>query len=102
MSSWLAFHMMGLYPNAGHSYYLITTPYIKQTTLNQENGKKFIITAKNLSDKNIYIQSATLNGKPFDQSWIEHQDIVAGGELILNMDAKLSEWGNEKLPPVKD
>jgi predicted alpha-1,2-mannosidase len=101
MSSWLAFHMIGLYPNAGQSYYLITSPYFKQTVIHQENGKDFKITAINLSDKNVYIKSCRLNGKPFDQAWIEHQDIVKGGELVLEMSDKPALWGTQKLPPSK-
>jgi len=103
MSSWLAFHMIGLYPNAGQSYYLITSPYFQETVINLENGKKFKITAKNLSDKNQFIQSATLNGKPFNQSWIEHSDITKGGELILIMNDNPSKtWGTKLLPPTEN
>lgn len=102
MSSWLAFHMMGLYPNAGQSYYLINTPFFKQTVIHQESGKDFTIIAKNLSDKNIYIKSAILNGKDFKRAWIEHHDIVVGGNLILEMDAQPSAlWGTTLLPPSK-
>jgi predicted alpha-1,2-mannosidase len=102
MSSWLAFHMMGLYPNAGQSYYLINTPYFRQTIIHQENGNDFTIVAKNLSEKNKYIVSATLNGKPFSKSWIEHQDIVDGGSLILEMGESTSvTWGTAILPPSK-
>jgi predicted alpha-1,2-mannosidase len=100
MSSWLAFHMMGLYPNAGQSYYLITSPLLKQTVLKLENGKIFTITAKNQSTKNTYIKSATLNGKPFDQAWIEHRDIVSGGELVLEMGTAPSAWGTHNTPPT--
>ena len=101
MSSWLAFHMMGLYPNAGQSYYLINAPLIKQAVLHQTNGKDFKITAKNLSDANQFIQAAFLNGKPFNQSWIEHQDIVNGGELVLQMGPKQTTWGSTIIPPSK-
>jgi putative alpha-1,2-mannosidase len=102
MSSWLAFHLMGLYPNAGQSYYLINTPYFKQTVIHQENGKDFTVVAKNLSEKNKYIVSATLNGKPFSKSWIEHQDIVDGGSLILEMgESPSTTWGTAILPPSK-
>lgn len=101
MSSWLAFHMMGLYPNAGQPYYLLNTPLIKETTLQLEEGKSFKITTKNLSDKNKYIKSTLLNGKPFNQAWILHEDIVKGGELILEMDSKPSAWGTTILPPTK-
>ena len=101
MSSWLAFQMMGLYPNAGQAYYLLNTPLIAATTLQLEEGKNFKIIAKNLSDKKKYIKSASLNGKPYNQAWILHKDIVNGGELILEMDAKPSAWGITILPPTK-
>jgi len=78
MSSWLAFHLIGLYPNAGQSYYLINAPYFEKTVIHQENGEDFIIQAKNLSVKNKYIQSAKLNGEDYPKAWIEHKDIVMG------------------------
>jgi len=102
MSSWLAFHMMGIYPNAGQSYYLIHSPLLKQAIIHQENGKDFTITAKGLDEKNIYVKSASLNGRNFNQAWIEHEDILKGGELVLEMDSKPSAWGSQILPPVKN
>ena len=101
MSSWLAFHMIGLYPNAGQPYYLLNTPLIKETTVQLENGKSFRITTRKKSDKNKYIKAAFLNGKPFNQAWILHDDITNGGELILEMDSKPSAWGTTILPPSK-
>jgi putative alpha-1,2-mannosidase len=100
MSSRLAFYMMGFYPNAGFPYYLITAPYFKRTTIHLENGKDFIIEAKNLSDKNCYIKSAKLNGKPFNQAWIYHNQISEGGSLFLEMTNEESEWGATNLPPI--
>jgi len=100
MSSWMAFHMMGLYPNAGQSYYLITSPYFCKTVIHLENGNDFILIARNLSEKNRYIKSAKLNGKMFNQAWIEHKDVVNGGNLIFEMDSKPSiAWGVNILPP---
>jgi putative alpha-1,2-mannosidase len=93
--------MMGLYPNAGQPYYLINTPLIKKTTLQLEAGKSFKISTKNLSDKKKYIKSALLNGKPYNKAWILHEDIVNGGELILEMASKPSAWGTTILPPTK-
>lgn len=95
MSSWLAFHIMGLYPNAGQSYYLLNSPFIKESIIHLEKGKDFRIVAKDLSEKNVYIKSAKLNGKNFSQSWIEHKDIINGGELILQMDSRPSFWGTD-------
>ncbi len=102
MSSWLAFHMMGLYPNAGQSYYLINAPYFRQTVLHLDNGKDFTITANNFSEKNMHIRSTTLNGKVLDKAWMEHKDIINGGELVLEMDASPSDsWGTKVIPPSK-
>lgn len=99
MSSWLAFHLIGLYPNAGQSYYLINSPFVPKYTMQLEDGKSFTVIAENLSDKNIYIQSARLNGKVYDKSWIDHQDIAKGGELIFEMGAEPTDWGTKILPP---
>jgi putative alpha-1,2-mannosidase len=102
MSSWLAFHMMGFYPNAGQSYYLLNTPFFKKILIHQENGKTFEIKAPNLSGKNKYIVGVLLNGIRYDKAWIEHQDIVNGGELILEMGAEPSStWGTKLVPPSK-
>ena len=95
MSSWLAFHMMGLYPNAGQDYYLINTPLLRTTTLHLANGRDFQIVADGLSDKNRYIQSATLNGVDYPWSALRHKDLMAGGTLVLKMGKQPAEWGKE-------
>lgn len=100
MSSWLAFHMLGLFPNAGQSYYLINTPFFEESTLHLAEGD-FTIVARKLSDKNRYIQSATLNGQSYDLAWIEHQNLVNGGVLELQMGAKPTGWGTRILPPSR-
>ncbi|MBU0474636.1 MAG: GH92 family glycosyl hydrolase [Bacteroidetes bacterium] len=100
MSSWFAFHMMGLYPNAGQPYYLLTAPYFKETKIKLEQGKEFKIVAEKLSDKNVYIKSAKLNNKPFNQAWIDHSDIINGGELVFEMTDKPSDWGSKIQPPT--
>lgn len=98
MSSWLAFHMMGFYPNAGQDYYLINTPLLRSVTLRPQPGVEFVVETKGLSARNKYIQKATLNGKPYPYSAIRHADIVAGGRLTLYMGSKPGEWGKQLLP----
>ena len=93
----LLFHMMGLYPNAGQDYYLINTPLLEETIFRLDNGRTFRISTQGLSDKNRYIQSVTLNGAAYPYSAIRHKDIIAGGELILKMGKKPSEWGQQLL-----
>jgi predicted alpha-1,2-mannosidase len=101
MSSWLAFHMIGLYPNAGHDYYLINSPLLKESIIHLEGNKTFKIIAKNLSKKNLYIKSATLNNKAFEKSWIEHDELMKGGNLVFEMSDQPGDWGSKMLPPSK-
>jgi len=100
MSSWLAFHLIGLYPNAGQSYYLINAPFFTTTTIHMENGKSFTIKAQNLTKKNNHIEKVLLNGVEYDKSWIEHSDIDKGGTLTIIMGSKPStSWGRNHMPP---
>lgn len=96
MSSWLAFHMLGLYPNAGHDYYLINSPLVEWSTLNLPNGNQFIIKTINFNPaKRPYIVGARLDGVDYPWSTISHRDIVNGGTLELTMGAKPTGWGRE-------
>jgi len=61
--------------------------FFKKTIIHQENGKIFVIKAHNVSDKNKYIVAALLNGVRYEKAWIGRNDIVKGGELILEMGA---------------
>ncbi|MDE5607357.1 MAG: GH92 family glycosyl hydrolase [Muribaculaceae bacterium] len=96
MSSFLAFHMLGLYPNAGHDYYLIHSPLIEGATINPLAGKPFTIATRNFSPRNKYIVSARLNGKDYPYSTISHADILAGGTLELTMGSRPAGWGEMK------
>lgn len=103
MSSWLVFSMVGFYPVCpGMPYYVIGSPSFEESVITLENGKKFTIEAKGASEKNIYIQSATLNGQPYDKSYILHKDIMNGGILSFVMgDTPNKEWASAtgSLPP---
>jgi len=103
MSSWLVFSMVGFYPVCpGMPYYVIGSPSFEESVIALENGKKFTIEAKGASEKNIYIQSATLNGQPYDKSYILHKDIMNGGILSFVMgDTPNKEWASAtgSLPP---
>lgn len=88
MSSWLIFNMAGIYPNAGHDYYLIHTPLLQSTTFRLQDGKTFTISADGLSPDNRYISKMYLNGKPYESYMLRHSDLAAGGELRLMMAPK--------------
>lgn len=93
MSSWLIFNMAGLYPNAGHDYYLIHSPILRSTTFRLPEGRNFTITAEGLSDENRYITGAYLNGEPYESSTLKHSDLAKGGELRLVMGQRVGDWG---------
>jgi predicted alpha-1,2-mannosidase len=99
MGSFYALYAMGFFPNAGQDVYLITSPGFDKVTIHLENGKTFEIIAKNAGENNIYIQSATLNGKPFNQCWFSHNDIISGGKFEFILGNKPSQWGTTILPP---
>lgn len=102
MSSWYVFSALGFYPvTPGKAEYIIGTPIFPEATLNFENGRKFTVKAANVSEKNIYIQNATLNGKEYTKSYLNHEDLVKGGMLELTMGEKPNEsWGvsTENIP----
>ncbi len=95
ISGWYIMSAMGFYPVLpGDPMYVIGTPIFDKVTINLENGKKFVIQANNVSERNIYIQSAKLNGKAYTKSWFSHQAIVDGGKLVFQMADKPNfDWG---------
>jgi putative alpha-1,2-mannosidase len=69
----------------GTDQYVIGSPIFSKVTITMEDGKKFIIQANNNSKENVYIQSASLNGKPLDKNYITYKDIVNGGTVAYEM-----------------
>lgn len=98
MSAWFAFTAMGFYPVApGSNEYVIGRPFLDRAQMNLPNGKRFTIRADGLSEANRYIGRATLNGKPLTRSFLRHEDITAGGELVFTMQATPNkDWGKER------
>jgi putative alpha-1,2-mannosidase len=99
MSSWYVWGALGLYPNAGQPYYYICSPLFQSSTINLGGGRTFVIEAADTSESNLYVQSATLNGRALDRAWLKHDEIVRGGRLVLRMGATPSAWGRETRPP---
>ena len=97
MSAWYVLSSIGLYQEepAGGKY-IIGSPLFNEARLNVGDGKTFTVKATNNSDQNVYVQSARLNGKRYDKSYIDYRDIIAGGTLELVMGPKPSKWGTNK------
>lgn len=86
MSSWYVMSALGFYSVCpGTDQYVLGSPLFPKVTLSLENGRQFIVEARNNSPENVYIQSATLNGKPYPHNWLRHADIANGGVLVLEM-----------------
>ncbi|KAK4199984.1 family 92 putative glycoside hydrolase [Triangularia verruculosa] len=104
MGSFVAFAMMGLFPNPGQNVYLITPPFFEEVNITSPATGK-VARVRNVGFdagyKNVYIQSATLDGKAYTKNWIDHSFFAEGKELVLVLGERESTWGTrvEDLPP---
>jgi putative alpha-1,2-mannosidase len=98
MGAFLFFSLLGLFPVAGQNVYLITPPFVEEVSITSPlTGKT--ATVRNVgfdpSYKNIYIQSATVNGRPYTKSWIGHEFFMSGWTLELVLGEAESDWGRD-------
>ena len=99
MSAWLLFSALGFYPvNPASGEYMIGSPLYSRMSIKLQNGKTFRVTAENVSPANLYIQSATLDGKPLNHPVITWEQIQSGATLQFRMGPKPSRWGSEPRP----
>jgi len=93
MSAWYIFSALGFYPYV-HAVpeYVIGSPLFDGATLHLPGGD-FVIKVKNNSAENKYVQSVTLNGKPWDKTFLPHSAIVKGGTMEFEMGPRPSQWG---------
>jgi predicted alpha-1,2-mannosidase len=101
MSAWYIFTMLGFYPVCPASdYYVIGRPSLPKAVMRLSNGRKFTVTAGNLSEKNIYIQSATLSGRDWNSPFLPAKAVLKGGTLSFQMGPEPSRtWGvNAEIP----
>lgn len=84
---------MGIFPmTPGDTTFQIGSPFFEKVTLDVGGGKTFVIKANNVSPDNYYIQSAKLNGKNFNRTWIDYSEIIRGGVLEFQMGSSPSTW----------
>lgn len=104
MGAFASFIMMGIFPNAGQNVYFITPPFFEEVSIrNSETGNTATIRNLNFDTeyRNIFIQKAYLNGKPYTQNWIDHGFFLDGGVLELVLGTTESTWGTAEMdrPP---
>jgi predicted alpha-1,2-mannosidase len=110
MGAWYVMSAIGLFEMRGGAatepVYELGSPLFDSITLHLDGrycpGGRFVIEARNNSKTNVYIQSATLDGKPLDKPWFYHHELVDGGKLILTMGPEPNQaWGSapDAAPP---
>ncbi len=94
-ASWYVLSAMGFYTvDPASPVYVLGSPLFDTVTMHMGNGKTFAIVARNNSEENLYIQSAILNGKPWNKPWFSHSDIANGGKLEVEMGSLPNKkWG---------
>ncbi|MEW6512281.1 MAG: GH92 family glycosyl hydrolase [Bacteroidota bacterium] len=95
MSAWFIFSALGFYPvNPADGNYLFGSPAVESATIDVGNHKTFAVLAHDLTDRNVFIQSASLNGRPLDRLYIRHEEIMKGGTLEFFMGPEPNhQWG---------
>lgn len=107
MSAWYVLSALGIYSACpGNPWYVIGAPLFPRATLKLDNGKSFVIRTKGGGAGRPYVQSATFGAGRFNQLWLGHADITAGGALEFRMGASANEnwgftdrWGGERQFP---
>lgn len=98
MSAWYVWSSAGIFPVAGQPLYLIGSPVFSKFTFRLGGAKSFTVEAQQQQPGAIYVQSASLNGKPLQRAWITHDELMQGGTLRLTMSSTPGHWGRSKLP----
>ncbi|KAJ2901797.1 hypothetical protein MKZ38_001378 [Zalerion maritima] len=103
MGAFTTFAFLGFFPVAGQDVYLITPPLFAQVSIRTPSGNKAVIRNRNHDPeyRRRYIQSATLDGKPYESNWITHRFFLEGGILEFILGDTEGDWGTseESAPP---
>ncbi|PWG78236.1 glycoside hydrolase domain-containing protein [Pararcticibacter amylolyticus] len=98
MSAWYVFAACGFSPACvGWPVYYLNVPLFQSVEFRWPGKKSFSIRVENQSPKNRYIQKVTLNGKELSRNYITHQEIMAGGTMVIvASDKPDGTWIKEK------
>lgn len=102
LSAWFVFSALGFYPVCpGAARYELGAPLFPVARL-RVGSRTFTVRATGVSDRNLYIQQARLDGKPLTRAWLTHEEIARGGTLVLQMGPRPNKaWASRDadLPP---
>ena len=89
MSAWYIFTALGFYPVAPASnQYVLGRPFVQRAVLHLPNGRTFTVTARHLDAAHPYVGRVLLDGRPLERDYIEHGQILHGGTLTFEMQAR--------------
>ena len=92
--------LLGIYPMMGQDWYFLVAPAFERSVITLgQSGAELIIEAQKASDKNVYIESASLNGARLDRAWIRHEEIKHGAVLSFSLSSSETDWGRHNPPP---
>ena len=85
-SAWYVFSALGFYPVApATDQYIIGAPLFRKVTLKLENGNEVVINAPKNSEKNLYIEKVTVNGRNYSKNWLSHEELMKGATINFEM-----------------
>jgi predicted alpha-1,2-mannosidase len=98
MSAWFLISSLGFYavdPVSGN--YVFGTPLFDRAEVELGNGKTLAVEAKRSSPSDQYIQSVSVNGKPYAKLWFRHADIANGATIVFTLSSSPNEqFGSEE------
>ncbi len=96
MSSYYVFASLGLFPNAGQDLYFLNGPMFDRLVVTRPEEGKLEITRTGSGD---YVAGLTVNGKPWNRSWIRHTEMKGDTVLAFTMSETPTAWGTQTPPP---
>jgi predicted alpha-1,2-mannosidase len=96
LSSWYVWATLGLFPVAGQNLFLVNAPSFANASIDVD-GTPWSIETVGFEDPEPgkpcqYVQSASLNGRPLDRSWLTGSELHRGGTLLLQLGGSPSTW----------
>ncbi len=103
MAAWYVFAALGVYPAIpAVGGFAINSPLFPKASIHLGNGKTIEIVGENASPSTLYVQSLSLNGRPYQHTWISYDDWSGGAKLKFTLgNAPNKDWGSrpEDAPP---
>ena len=98
MGAWYVFACIGLYPEIpGVGGFTVNTPIFSSVKVHLKKGD---IVIKGGSEKDIYIKSMKLNGKSYESTWIDWDQLNSGATIEYRTSGKPDmKWGAKVVPP---